>query len=1704
MRLNKKIVIILLLSISIIVGRFAVVYASLPTNLLIGEVGIENEWGFGVKVGTNDTQRILSFEVADDEEIDDDTPTYTLDDDPIPLNDPLFGNNPDFTNYYKIYTKDFSNVYFIFDKTFGSNDSLVLEDYLNKDDDERQHFILEMLDENGSVVSSSYFDYTPTDLYTAYPLPTIGNGAVLSMDEITGTENMAAINLYNSISSTYRNKSILFFQITILHDIPAFLDGASSYTHKFMIVKDSYDPIFDVSAGGETLLNGYGYNGDVTVNVYDQVYIDENYDALYDVNSLTCKKNGVSGACTGVPTNPSSTYTFPITEEGFYELIATDNVGRNTSYEFYIDYTTPSNYLLKNSSGILIDNGTYINGDVKVSYTDNFIDSKIAYSINGGQTFKIDFTTTIVSHTFTQEGTYSVEVFDVAGNQPLNIDGDSYIYTFTIDKSAPTITPSTVISPFNGDVTLTIEDDNLNTIIKTIGVENINIPLDPSNEYVFNETGDYTITATDLAGNIKTYSFSIDKDLPYFIMDSGTYFNSSVYVQYNDLGTGLEEVYYYKNDGAIKYSITNMSNYTFTLDGKYEIFLKDYAGNVVSKVFYIDTEAPSISSEESIPSITNQDILLSITDFTTRIDRIELYDQFDNYIGLLDLDESNEYLFTDTGYYKIIAFDLAGLSSIVEFEIDKVIPIISDVLIDGDFVYTGQSIIPYDPYGVIDYMTINGYNILDFTEYIIVPGTYDIVVRDQAGNEATLSFTVLITDHFMPKISWLEWLGMEFEDEEDIITYVKSDETFNYIIFNSTIANLETAGYIVMDKDDYEENGTFYLISNNDIDYAFINIDSLDAFILSDIAFSRTIVKATSNDEINYYYEDFYIYQNLSGFDLSTYSDSTVEVIDLNTNEIVTDLILYEGLYEITFTTDFGFVNTITLLVNTNFNPVFNINVNANISSLSTLMYVNELPLELQVYLDYTASIITLNGQVMTLEQLNEYPFIISGIYNLEINYYNIELHEYDQFFSQIILDTIMPFIQDKDLIPSITNEDVIISITDSLSGIDTIELYDKSNQFVEAIDIELDGIYTFSDTGFYKLVVTDLAGNTNELSFEIDKENPVISETLVNGTNYYGAIELLPYDVYGEIEYMSINGYQLDTFNTILSAPGEYTIYVRDYAGNESMITFNIILSNIVMPRISWYEWRDEDFVTLNDIIDFVKTDYYFNYSVVNSTIAQLEAEYYYIVDKDTYTSEGTFYLLEYRTNKFAFINQTSLDDFIINELSIDRVVVYPNQTDELTYFYENYFIYLNENGFDVTLFEGVSLEIRDSYTNELIEDTLLVEGKYDIIFTTDFGLISETTILVMTDFNPIFEVINGEDIISFNENLLINKLPLELSFDLGETLYHITLNGEAITLYELNQYVFDSSATHTIKIVYFDILNNRYEEFEHQLTIDVSTPNISESLNEFYRTYGVEVSVPVGSLYTIVSMKISDLNDITNVYNVECDNQETCEYLLDIQGTFEVEVKLSDGRTITQEVAIYLQNLELNLPNLTSNNIITEDISLDDFEFNYHDDSINVIIILDGSIVTNFDEDGIYQVYLQDAYQNSILSNTIEFTIDRALDFTVYFEFDENVVEGRDYTEAMDLSNGYIQFNEDIESIYINNEQVELINNKLYLNDYKPTLKNKINELEVKVVDSNGVDEILTFTVHGDLNVGVLGVIIVGSIIVLGGAGFVISKFV
>ncbi|HRX63872.1 MAG TPA: S-layer homology domain-containing protein [Candidatus Absconditabacterales bacterium] len=281
---------------------------------------------------------------------------------------------------------------------------------------------------------------------------------------------------------------------------------------------------------------------------------------------ITYSDTNISGATmdgTGFPSGST------ISSTGSHTLIVEDLAGNSTTITFYIDKTYPT-------YGDISD-GTYYNTTVNPTYSDaNSVSATLnGVPFNSGDPVSVD-------------NPYTLIITDIAGN--------SVTVNFVVDKTDPTYGGFVDGSYYNTDVTIAYSDTNISGA--TLNGSGI------SDGYIETSEGLHTLVVIDLATNSDTASFTIDKTYPSYngVVD-GSYYSGSVAITYSDDNLSTATL-----NGAPYASGDSIST-----DDDYVFYIDDLAGNSHTISFVVDTISPTASVSYSPATLTNTDVIATLT-----------------------------------------------------------------------------------------------------------------------------------------------------------------------------------------------------------------------------------------------------------------------------------------------------------------------------------------------------------------------------------------------------------------------------------------------------------------------------------------------------------------------------------------------------------------------------------------------------------------------------------------------------------------------------------------------------------------------------------------------------------------------------------------------------------------------------------------------------------------------------------------------------------------------------------------------------------------------------------------------------------------------------------------------------------------------------------------------------------------------------------
>jgi len=320
----------------------------------------------------------------------------------------------------------------------------------------------------------------------------------------------------------------------------------------------------------------------------------------------------------------------------------------------------------------------------------------VVASITPSETVTITNNDGSASYTFSENGSFTFQFVDAAGNT-----GEAVATVSNIDKVAPLITVgSYTTAPTNQDVVVaaTTNEGTLN-----------------AESHTFTENGEFTFTATDAAGNVTDEIVTItniDRVAP--VITVGSYStdptNQDVVVTVTT------------NEGTL-----NAASHTFTENGEFTFTATDAAGNVTNEtvtITNIDKTPPVITIGSYTTAPTNQDIIVTVT----------------TNEGTLDV---ASHTFSENGEFTFTATDAAGNvtnETVTITNIDKTPPVIT---VDA---YTTA---PTNQ-DVVVTVTTNEGTLNTASHTYTANGEFTFIATDAVGNVTNKTVTITNIDKVAP------------------------------------------------------------------------------------------------------------------------------------------------------------------------------------------------------------------------------------------------------------------------------------------------------------------------------------------------------------------------------------------------------------------------------------------------------------------------------------------------------------------------------------------------------------------------------------------------------------------------------------------------------------------------------------------------------------------------------------------------------------------------------------------------------------------------------------------------------------------------------------------------------------------------------------------------------------------------------------------
>ena len=418
---------------------------------------------------------------------------------------------------------------------------------------------------------------------------------------------------------------------------------------------------------------------------------------------------------------------YTVTENGIYDILATDNAGNSIVKEIAVNNIDKSRFDFEINYSI-----DWTKDNIELTIVSTDLESGLAsVTVNGEEIY------TSGKYIVSENGIYDIIAVNNAGN-----DINRKIVINNIDRTAPNleVNYNKEWTKDNLELTIIATDEGSGLASVTVNGEEI----DASGKYTVRENGVYKIIATDNVGNIINNEIvinNIDKIAPNLEVnysDEWTKEDVELTITSTDVGSGLASV---TVNGE---QIDVNEKYIVTENGTYTIEATDNVGNTIENeiinINCIDNESPKLQIIGNKTKWKNDSVLLEI-----------IADDKDSGISKVTINEQEIilkagigfYKATENGTYEIIAIDNVGNISTEEYTVDNIDRIQPNLQVNIDNTNwenenTLLKIYATDNESGISSVTVNGENIglnnVETSLNVSNNGKYIIVATDNAGN----------------------------------------------------------------------------------------------------------------------------------------------------------------------------------------------------------------------------------------------------------------------------------------------------------------------------------------------------------------------------------------------------------------------------------------------------------------------------------------------------------------------------------------------------------------------------------------------------------------------------------------------------------------------------------------------------------------------------------------------------------------------------------------------------------------------------------------------------------------------------------------------------------------------------------------------------------------------------------------------------------
>ena len=785
-----------------------------------------------------------------------------------------------------------------------------------------------------------------------------------------------------------------------------------------------------------------------------------------------------------------------LTEDGTYSFVVKDAIGNEFSVVIIIDKFPPVP-LIKATDGT----GIGMNGATNKAFSVACEEANVAIFIrNGAQYVAYD------GATFDEEGTYSFRMTDRMNN--------ACTFTVTIDRTVDFSVKGTYQEI--GARSYISRYSLILTANETYSRFDVEGPLKFGAGERVTEEGTYNVTIVDEVGNIETITLIIDKTAPTVQINT---LNDVEVAENSVINEGFSLTC--EEEGAtLKYSMSGTNYTTYdgsdcTAVGTYYFIVTDFLGNEKSFSIRIDLTV-TYEVKGSYKQIDN--IYLSSTGLMLNVE--------DDY-RRFDVESDNGITFgagesvTKEGRYQITLEDRAGNVLSIEFIIDKTAPEVQITSQNGEILEQNSS--TRNPFSVSvseDDATMSistsGVKYSDYEGTVLTDeNTYYFTISDVVGN--TVSFTISIDLSVSYSVRGYTYNNGTIYASKSSLTLDVKEEYKNISITGGNIvlgeAISQEGTYNVVIEDNAGNTVTLELVVDKTAPIPQIVDSNGEGILMNGKTRLPFFVAGASNDSLK---------QSMNGVKYSEYDGKVIEA-EGKYFFIISD---YVG-NEVNFTVEVD--SSVAFSVK----GTYSMDGTTYVSRYGLTLTANEEILQFNVESDngvYFAS-----GERVTAE----------GTYNVTIvdavgNKAEVAL----------VIDQTAPVIT-----ASVENGGITKNVvTIQTEGADLIRL--SSTKLDEPVVLEKE--CTWSESGTYTIIATDIAGNESRYRFTIDDVVEVTTSPMLMPGQIVSEAVTFDFDEEA-VKFVTLNGVTIDYRNTFREA-GQYTLTATDEQGNVYSTSWTII----------------------------------------------------------------------------------------------------------------------------------------------------------------------------------------------------------------------------------------------------------------------------------------------------------------------------------------------------------------------------------------------------------------------------------------------------------------------------------------------------------------------------------------------------------------